>query len=301
MTAPYNPPSFVNGSPPYINADYFNALGDAVKRSIDAINTSANDQTLDRIPTSIKSSNYSMTVDDIGTMVIFDTSNIPGTITLPPIADVSMGAVVSVYQAWTGQVTVDSGTADGIFALGGAPGSVKGRDVGALLQFVKYNDTYWLCSPVGDSLDAETTKGGNAPGNRWVLGTRTALPDMAVPSIRPKSGAVAFDIMPKAGATEVNNEGYAWLDVCDTDCLDNDPAVGVARVGIKSDRVEFGSKGFEGATGKPVSIIVDGTEVARFTSSGLDALNGLSIVTLTESQYDALSVKDPNTLYLRTP
>jgi hypothetical protein len=84
--------------------------------------------------------------------------------------------------------------------------------------------------------------------------TRTAVTTFPVPSVRPSTAntVIAFDLMPNGSATEYTNNGFAWFDVCDTDCLTTNPALASARVGITATFVEFGSRAFNGATQKPI-------------------------------------------------
>lgn len=79
-----------------------------------------------------------------------------------------------------------------------------------------------------------------------------------VPTLIPKGDNknIAFDIMPKGSPGNHSDNGIAWMDVCDTECLTTNPPIGAARVGITSTAVQFGSRAFNGASIKPVEFIV---------------------------------------------
>ncbi|URF02780.1 hypothetical protein [Cupriavidus campinensis] len=77
--------------------------------------------------------------------------------------------------------------------------------------------------------------------------------------------------MPSAGAICNATEGCAWIDVCDTDILyaNGDLPVGCARISAKKDRVEFGSRSFDGASNRDVYIIRNNQVVGKFDNNGL--------------------------------
>ncbi len=110
--------------------------------------------------------------------------------------------------------------------------------------------------------------------DRFSFGPRTALTEFPVASIRPSATGqiAALDVMPSAGASPHPDNGYAWFDACDADILHayGDVPVTCARVGIKSDRVEFGSRNFDGGMPKDVYIIRDRQVIGRFHAGGLE-------------------------------
>jgi hypothetical protein len=83
-----------------------------------------------------------------------------------------------------------------------------------------------------------------------------------VPTLRPATAnqVVAADIMPNGTPIESSN-GFAWFDICDVDCIDSEPPISCARVGIKTGQVEIGSVAFNAGVAKSVHLIVAG--VAR--------------------------------------
>lgn len=109
-------------------------------------------------------------------------------------------------------------------------------------------------------------------GQLFTFTTRTAIP-FPVAVMRPTTpGQVAaIDVTPSAGASAHPDNGFAWFDACDADILFADGGVPVtcARLGIKPDGVEMGSRSFDGASAKPVYIIVNRQRVARFDADGL--------------------------------
>jgi hypothetical protein len=110
--------------------------------------------------------------------------------------------------------------------------------------------------------------------DRFSLSPRSAVTEFPVVSIRPTTAATvaALDVMPSGGALPHPDNGYAWMDACDADILHSNGSVPVtcARVGVKHDRVEFGSRNFDGGIPKDVYIIRDRQVLARFHSGGLD-------------------------------
>lgn len=92
---------------------------------------------------------------------------------------------------------------------------------------------------------------------------------VAVVTPKDETKPMAFDVLPGKDAKENPDNGFSWIDVCDADVTDNDDPVSCARVGIKSERVELGSRSFNGSIPRDVVIVRNGKPVARFTESGL--------------------------------
>lgn len=107
--------------------------------------------------------------------------------------------------------------------------------------------------------------------DRFEITARGSVLGFPVPSFRPiePGKVIGVDAFPSAGAVEHPDNGFAWFDACDADIMNNNNPVVCARMGIKGDRVEFGSRNFNGAPSKDVYIIVDRTVVARFAKDGL--------------------------------
>lgn len=108
--------------------------------------------------------------------------------------------------------------------------------------------------------------------NAFSLSPRTLVTAFPVPSFRPmtEDTVIAVDIMPNGSPSENPGNGYAWIDVCDTDILTTSgAAVNCARVGARSDKIEFGARALNGATAKPLVFTVgSGSEVMRFSTAG---------------------------------
>jgi hypothetical protein len=113
----------------------------------------------------------------------------------------------------------------------------------------------------------------SAVGNDFELWARTYLTSFPVPSFRPTQPGkvIAVDAFPSQGAQANPDNGFAWFDACDADLMDafGDVPVTCARMGIKPDRVEFGSRSFDGGVSKDIYIVRDRQVIARFDASGL--------------------------------
>ena len=109
---------------------------------------------------------------------------------------------------------------------------------------------------------------------------RTGIAAFPVATIRPTTAGqvAAVDVMPSAGAVAHPDNGFAWFDACDTDILHAAGGVPVscARLGIKPDRVEVGSRSFDGAPAKDVYIIRNNQVVGRFHAGGLEVFGTIS-------------------------
>lgn len=113
--------------------------------------------------------------------------------------------------------------------------------------------------------------------DRFELAPRSAITSFPVPSFRPSTPGkvIAVDAFPSAGAVANPDSGFAWFDACDADLMHANGNVPVtcARMGVKADRVEFGSRHFDGGTPKDIYIIKGTSVIARFGSDGL-TVNG---------------------------
>jgi hypothetical protein len=93
------------------------------------------------------------------------------------------------------------------------------------------------------------------------LSTRTA-PQTPVPSFRPTKPnmPIGFDLIPSGPApVEFGDNGFSWFDACDSDILAVDlKPVTCARMGVRGDRIEIGSRAWFGAPNKPVYISQNG-------------------------------------------
>lgn len=102
---------------------------------------------------------------------------------------------------------------------------------------------------------------------------RTYMTNFPVPSFRPTQAnkIIALDVYPNGTPAPNSDNGFAWIDACDADLLNANGNVPVtcARMGIKPDRVEFGSRNFDGGAQKDIYIVRGSQVVAKFTSTGL--------------------------------
>jgi hypothetical protein len=155
VTEPYSPPTFINDTPPYLNAVYFNNLGDAVKRGIDLGNEL--DTRVDTIesvagqlramPARYENSNYTLTLADRGKIIAYDAASAAGTYTLPATA--TPGDTYIISQTWDGPLTVQAlaNEWDGIRnPNNGVPvPTVTLGATGMTAMFVKDPASRWFC------------------------------------------------------------------------------------------------------------------------------------------------------------
>lgn len=109
--------------------------------------------------------------------------------------------------------------------------------------------------------------------SRFELAPRTAVTAFPVPSFRPTGTGqvIGVDAYPSANAIAHPDNDYAWFDACDKDLMTANGNVPVtcARMGVQTDRVEFGSRNFDGGAQKDVWIVRDRQVVAKFDATGL--------------------------------
>lgn len=125
--------------------------------------------------------------------------------------------------------------------------------------------------------EARTNLGTVAASNldapaQFTLGVRSVVTALPAASFRPVDtpSLMAVDIMPTGSPTENPSEGFAWLDICSTDILDNFDATTCAHVGVGSSYVEFGSRGY-GLTAPPLKLAV-GASNANFVTINSNAV-----------------------------
>ena len=117
---------------------------------------------------------------------------------------------------------------------------------------------------------------------QFELGVRSEVTAFPAAAFRPTTDAkvMALDVMPRGAATENATDGFAWIDVCSTDILDEDTSVTpttTARVGIKTSFAVFGSRAYGGASTPTVKIEAGSNNANHVTvdSSGvLTTVNG---------------------------
>lgn len=109
--------------------------------------------------------------------------------------------------------------------------------------------------------------------SRFELAPRTGIASFPVPSFRPTTAGqvIGVDAYPSAGAVPHPDNGYAWFDACDKDLMTASGNVPVtcARMGVQTDRVEFGSRNFDGGAQKDIWIVRDRQVVAKFDATGM--------------------------------
>lgn len=110
---------------------------------------------------------------------------------------------------------------------------------------------------------------GETSGRSWKLITRSSVPTFAVPVLMPQTSGQfgILDICPNGTVTE-GSDGTSWIDVVDTDCSTTNPAMTVARVATHLTYNEFGSRAMNGATSKPLSLVIDGTRYLTVQTDG---------------------------------
>lgn len=103
----------------------------------------------------------------------------------------------------------------------------------------------------------------------WWISTRDHITTFPVPCIRPNTtnSTIAFDIIPNWTPADFWDNWVAWFDVCNTDTLSWNVAVSTARVWIRSDAVEFGSRVFSGWTVKPLYITMNASNAIEVDTS----------------------------------
>lgn len=108
---------------------------------------------------------------------------------------------------------------------------------------------------------------------------------------------LAFDLCPKGDPPSYGNHGYTWIDLCDKDILAMDagdiPVQGLssARIGINDTSVWLGSMTFNGATPKPVEVIVGGIPKIKISTACTYVIDTLTIGT------DSTTPGVSNTIY----
>jgi hypothetical protein len=107
-------------------------------------------------------------------------------------------------------------------------------------------------------------------GREFEISTRDAVTTFPVPFFRPATinSAIAVDIMPNGTATDTASRGVAWLDICNADCADTQPAM--ACLGLTAGLTELAIGSYEYNTGTllPINFKMDGTTYATFATDG---------------------------------
>lgn len=173
-------------------------------------------------------------------------------------------------ELWTATATDASLTA-GYCGLGIAGGATaNGVGTGDFVDFDDY--AVYTTIPPSPILADPTNRGilqERGTGREWLLRSRSSVSAFPVPTFRAAPGIpIAMDVMPGPGATESAGEGFAWFDVCDRDCLDTNGPVNTVRLGARSDRMEIGSRSYNGATTRPLHLTSNGTTFLQANAAG---------------------------------
>jgi hypothetical protein len=102
-------------------------------------------------------------------------------------------------------------------------------------------------------------QGVNSATNLFSLSPRTS-PGLTFPvaTLRAEGGTnqnFSLDLMPKGRPGNFSSNGICWIDICDTDALTVAGGdLASARIGVFTDHVEFGSRGFGSILAKPIFI-----------------------------------------------
>jgi hypothetical protein len=183
---------------------------------------------------------------------------------------ISWGGYNAYSQDWWSAPNVESRmfkTVSGFTRVAGGP-----QNIGFLVMVKTYSAEPPPPPPAREDLMGNTLVLGETSERSFGIGTRDVVPNIPVVTTRPTTPntALAADWMPNGIAVEFGNNGYTWGDWCDADCFHGQSPTGVttARVGIRAECVEFGSRSF-GRPLKPVWLtLYNGTMYVE-----LDALN----------------------------
>lgn len=169
--------------------------------------------------------------------------------------------------------------ASNYFALSGA--SVTGTSTFATAVAIGTTTTQLPLSVLGDAGFFNPLEGGSNQ-SAFRLRMRQSLTAFPVPNFSPVASnqVLAFDLIPNGSPSDFGNNGITWMDACDAD-LNADATIPVtcARVGVRSDRVEFGARSFNGGVLRPVTFTIGQTpvlEVMRYTPTGEVAIGATS-------------------------
>lgn len=236
------------------------------------------------LPTSAGSSGQYLTTDGSGVLswstasaagVTVGTSAITGGTTTRVLYD-NAGVLGEYAVSGTGNVamttspalstpTLTTPTLNGTVALGSSPVfNWNGGDITLTYSSntLAFAGASSVISTDGPFLATTTFTLANATSARgWDVSTRDALTTFPVISFRASTAntVTSMDVMPNGSPAEYGGNGYAWIDVCDRDCLTGNPTP-VNSVGMRARAVgnEIGGYNFGGGTLKPFIIHVNG-------------------------------------------
>jgi len=174
----------------------------------------------------------------------------------------SSGATISVADTKTLSFSsfdqIIAGPSQQIFVLNGTGNvTASGTSVGPVYPGWWGATNYAQFTKVVGTTSLGVTNSGT---RSFTMATRSGVTNFPASYVRGNypNTVMAFDVMPKGSPAEYGDNGYAWLDICDTDCASGDPAVATARVGARDGYAEFGSRSFNGADVLDVIITRDG-------------------------------------------
>lgn len=89
--------------------------------------------------------------------------------------------------------------------------------------------------------------------------------------VRPTNAAVGIlDVVPNGTPSEKTGDGYAWIDICDTDLITAGTTSGKGlHLGIRSDRVDISSRHFTGGAPLPLTLQIGTNIRMKMDATGL--------------------------------
>jgi hypothetical protein len=128
----------------------------------------------------------------------------------------------------------------------------------------------------------------------FTLDPRTAVSTLPVPTFRPTTlnTCIALDLMPNGNspADPFGSDLITWIDLCDKD-LYQTTSVPYTLFSIRNrtSQLELGSRTGNGASAKPITVVMDTTEVLRVTPGGALQMGGTNTVLDANRLYNARS------------
>lgn len=227
------------------------------------------------------SANLALTVSGIvagvsGTMLLTQDATGGRTLTIN-------GTNVPIPNSASAYFTVLLHSADGtdldVTVPGGAPVPVNAATVGTdgNLGGPGGSPLSAAVAAVSSDYEAGVVKPGPTGLMQFSLSARALTTGFPVPIFKPTgtNNVCAFDIAPSGTTTpQFTGQGFAWMDVCSMDpdaagdALPTPLAFTSARIGVFSDHVEIGSRGFNGGVGSPVQFCVNTVPVFVLDANG---------------------------------
>lgn len=101
------------------------------------------------------------------------------------------------------------------------------------------------------------------------LRTRSNLTSFPVPFLRPLrvNSDIAFDLMPNGTPPGSGTALITWIDCCDVDCSDTDPAIRTMRIGMRWDAGIVGTQAINGAAQSPLYMEMSGIPIITLNTN----------------------------------